>query len=131
MNALANAVHNGWLRSVENAEQIKVLFKPGQRPWKTVLTKRAPVQPAGHNTQDRLRQLEKLGPSTDTYRLLKEVCSWLDTSVTVLSLEISEPQPSVLWAFTTGKSARAQELRVKVVAELKRRLVGVEEVVAA
>jgi len=40
----------------------------------------------------------------------------------VLSLEISEPKPSVLWAFTTGKSPRAQELRNKVMTELNRRL---------
>ena len=74
-----------------------------------------------HNTAQRLRQLERLGPSTDTYKLLDEVCSWLDCPVTVLAETLGEGQPSVRWAFTTGKSPRAAELRAKMIDALKDR----------
>ena len=77
-----------------------------------------------HNTAGRLNQLQRLGPSSDTYKLLDEVCTWMDTSVTVLAADLDENQPSIRWAFTMGKSPRAQELRNIVIAELRRRLNG-------
>jgi hypothetical protein len=77
-----------------------------------------------HNTSARLKQLQRLGPSTSTYKLLTEVCNWTDTSVSGIARQIGEHQASVFWAFTTGKSPRAQELRDKVVTALHARLDG-------
>jgi hypothetical protein len=51
----------------------------------------------------------------------------MDTSVTELAGDLSENQPSIRWAFTTGKSPRAQELRQLVISELRRRLDGESE----
>jgi hypothetical protein len=80
-----------------------------------------------HNTADRLKQLRRLGPSTSTYKLLDEICNWLDTSINALSRQIGEPHTSIQWAFTLGKSPRAQELRDKVTAALAERLDGDQE----
>jgi hypothetical protein len=75
-----------------------------------------------HNTAARLKQLARLGPSTSTYKLLVEVCNWTDTSVHAISREIGEPQQSILWAFTTGKSPRAQQLRDKTIDALNAKI---------
>jgi hypothetical protein len=82
------------------------------------------------NIKSDREQLPKLIPSTSAMRTFDALAKKLGTSREEIGRNIGSKGETLIWAFTRGKSPRAEELRTQAIAELDR-MIEQEMAVAA